>query len=250
MTRACEELETPITGGNVSFYNETLGEGIYPTPVVGIVGLLEHVDRAMTHQFRETDRTIVLLRGSEPGDAVDAEIEFGSSEYAKEVLGEVWGFPPALELEKEKALQDCIIDLIGLGLIDSAHDCSEGGLVVAIAESCFPREIGARVELRREDMGGADLLPEYLLCGEDASRIVISCVRENVPRIEEVAVKYGVAALPIGVTQSEKLEIFVDGGAVVSAPVSRLKDAWEHALERALHSESEERPALEVLQKS
>ena len=181
MTKACEELETPITGGNVSFYNETLGEGIYPTPVVGIVGLIEHVDRAMTHDFREPGRAIVLLRGSEPGDAVDAEIEFGSSEYAKEIFGEVWGFPPALELEKEKALQDCIIDIVGLGLIDSAHDCSEGGLAVAVAESCFPREIGARLELKREDLGGDDLLPEYLLFGEDASRIVISCVRENVP---------------------------------------------------------------------
>ena len=250
MTRACEELETPITGGNVSFYNETLGEGVYPTPVVGIVGLIEHVDRAMTHDFRHADRAIVLLRGSEPGDAVDAEAEFGSSEYAKEVFGQVWGFPPAIELEKEKALQDCIIDIVGLGLIESAHDCSEGGLGVTVAESCFPREIGARVELRTEDLGGEDLLPEYLLFGEDASRIVISCVRENVPRIEEVAVKYGVAALPIGVTQSEKLEIFVDGSAVVSAPVSQLKHAWEHALESALHTETEERLAPEILRKS
>jgi phosphoribosylformylglycinamidine synthase II len=262
MTRACEELETPITGGNVSFYNETLGEGIYPTPVVGIVGLIEHVDRAMTHDFREPGRAIVLLRGSEPGDAVDAEIEFGSSEYAWEIFGEVWGFPPALELEKEKALQDCIIDLVGLGLIDSAHDCSEGGLAVAVAESCFPREVGARVELKRDEFGDdtptsansgqmwGTLVSEYLLFGEDASRIVISCDRENVPRIKEVAVRYGVAALPIGVTQSEKLEILVDDQVVVSARVSELKDSWEHALKRALHSEAEERPAPEVLQKS
>jgi phosphoribosylformylglycinamidine synthase len=250
MTKACEELETPITGGNVSFYNETLGEGIYPTPVVGIVGLIEHVDRAMTHDFREPGRAIVLLRGSEPGDAVDAEVEFGSSEYAKEIFGEVWGFPPALELEKEKALQDCIIDIVGLGLIDSAHDCSEGGLAVAMAESCFPREVGARLDLKREDLGGDDLLHEYLLFGEDASRIVISCIRENVPMIKEIAVKYGVGALPIGVTQSEKLEFLVDGQVVVSAPVSQLKDAWEHALERALHTETEERPAPEILQGS
>ena len=250
ITKACEELETPITGGNVSFYNETLGEGIYPTPVVGIVGLLEHVDRAMTHAFREKGRAIVLLRGSEPGDNVDAEIEFGSSEYAKKIFGEVWGFPPALELEKEKALQDCIIDLVGLGLIDSAHDCSEGGLAVAVAESGFPRELGARLELKSADLGSPDLLAEYLLFGEDASRIVISCARENVPRIKEVAVKWGVDAVPVGVTQSEKLEIIVDGRAVVSAPVSQLKKAWEHALERALHTETEERLVPEILQKS
>jgi phosphoribosylformylglycinamidine synthase len=250
MTRACEELETPITGGNVSFYNETLGEGIYPTPVVGIVGLIEHVDRAMTHDFRNQKRVIVLLRGSEPGDAVDAECEFGSSEYAKEIFGQVWGFPPAIELEKEKALQDCVIDMIGQGVIESAHDCSEGGLAVAVAESCFPHEIGARVELKREDLGGEELVPEYLLFGEDASRIVISCVRENLPIIQQLAVKYGVAPLPVGVTQSEKLEILVDGRAVVSASVLQLKAKWESALEQALHAETEERLVPEILQKS
>ena len=250
ITKACEELETPITGGNVSFYNETLGEGIYPTPVVGIVGLIDHVDRGMTHDFRDTGCAIILLRGSEPGDAVDAEVEFGSSEYAKEILGEVWGFPPALELEKEKAVQDCIIELIGQGLVESAHDCSDGGLAVALARSCFPREIGARLDLSRDSLGSEDLHPEYVLFGEDASRIVISCIRENVPRIKEMAVKCGVAALPIGITQSENLEIVVDGQVVVSAPVSRLKDAWEHTLERALHSETEERLVPEILQKS
>jgi phosphoribosylformylglycinamidine synthase len=250
ITRACEELETPITGGNVSFYNETLGEGIYPTPVIGVVGLIEHVDRVMTHDFRAEDRALILLRASEPGDAVDAEVEFGSSEYAREIFGELWGFPPAIEMEKEKALQDCILDLIGHGLIDSAHDCSEGGLAIALAESCFPRQIGARVDLKRAELGGDEMLAEYLLFGEDASRIVLSCIRENLQRIKEVAVKYGVAALPVGVTQSDNLEIFVDGSAVVSAPVSQLKSKWESALPQALHAETEERLVPEVVQKS
>jgi phosphoribosylformylglycinamidine synthase len=250
MTKACEELETPITGGNVSFYNETLGEGIYPTPVVGIVGLIEHLDRAITHEFRDAGRAIVLLRGSEPGDAIDAEVEFGSSEYAKEILGEVWGFPPALELGKEKALQDCILDIVGQGFADSAHDCSEGGLAVAVAESCFPRDLGARVELELSELGSEALHCEYLLFGEDASRIVVSCSRENVPRIKELAVKWGVAALPIGATQSENFEVVVDGRAVVSSPIARLKAAWKNALEHALHTETEERLVPEVLQKS
>src|SRR6266700_623635 len=100
ITKACEELEVPITGGNVSFYNETLGEGIYPTPVLGIVGILEDVHKAMRPDFREPGRSIVLLRASEPGDVTDAESEFGSSEYAKEILGVVWGYPPELDLEK------------------------------------------------------------------------------------------------------------------------------------------------------
>ncbi len=101
ITKACEELEIPITGGNVSFYNETLGEGIYPTPVLGVVGILDDVSKATFPHFREAGRAVVLLRACEPGDAVDAEVEFGSSEYAKEFLGELWGFPPALGLEKK-----------------------------------------------------------------------------------------------------------------------------------------------------
>ena len=96
ITKACEELDVPITGGNVSFYNETLGEGIYPTPVIGIVGILEDVHKAVFPHFREPGRFVVLLRASEPGDLTDAEIEFGSSEYAKEILGAVWRFPPRL----------------------------------------------------------------------------------------------------------------------------------------------------------
>src|SRR5262250_1979374 len=101
VTKACEELEIPITGGNVSFYNETLGEGIYPTPVLGVVGVIEDAGKAMFPHFREAGAAVMLLCGSESGDATDAEIEFGSSEYAKSVLGELWGFPPALDMESE-----------------------------------------------------------------------------------------------------------------------------------------------------
>src|SRR5437868_1324610 len=133
ITKACEELEIPITGGNVSFYNETLGEGIYPTPVLGVVGILEDDTKATFPHFRESGRSVVLLRGADMGDATDAEVEFGSSEYAKAILGELWGFPPALELEGEAALQKAIIELISAGLIDSAHDCSEGGLAITLA---------------------------------------------------------------------------------------------------------------------
>src|SRR5260370_4057164 len=128
ITKACEELEIPITGGNVSFYNETLGEGMYPTPVVGVVGSLDDISKATFPHFREAGRTIVLLRGSEAGDATDAEVEFGSSEYAKEILGELWGFPPALELEPEAALQKTIINLLAARLPDSAHTFSTTSL--------------------------------------------------------------------------------------------------------------------------
>ncbi len=245
MTRACEELEIPITGGNVSFYNETLGEGIYPTPVLGVVGLIENVERAMTHDFREPGRSVLLLRASEPGDLTDVEAEFGSSEYAKEILDTVWGFPPALELEREAALQNCLLDMIGQGLIESAHDCSEGGLAVTVAEAGFPRGVGASL-----DLPSNGLPHEYVLFGEDASRVLISCVPEAVGKIQEIGVKYGVAAELLGQTMADKLQIRVDGRSAVSAGVSGLKAAWGDSLERALHTESEDHLVPEILQKS
>src|SRR5215467_11865910 len=163
ITKACEELEIPITGGNVSFYNETLGEGIYPTPVVGVVGTLEDVHKAAPMHFSAPGRAIVLLRAGDPGDAIDAQTEFGSSEYSKEILLSLWGYPPELDLEQEAALQKTVIQLIREGLVDSAHDCSDGGIAVALAEKAFPKNVGARVHLAS---GG--LFPEFVFWGEDA----------------------------------------------------------------------------------
>jgi phosphoribosylformylglycinamidine synthase len=242
---ACEELETPITGGNVSFYNETLGEGIYPTPVMGIVGILEDVHKAIGPHFRQPERALVLLRGSEPGDASDVEAEFGSSEYAKEILGQLWGFPPSLELEREAALQKAVVEMIDTGLVESAKDATEGGLAVTLAESGFAHGLGAQV-----DLVSNGLVPEFVLFGEDASRILISCDPEKLERIQQVAVKYALSAEHIGNTVPDKLEIRVDGQPAATATVSELREAWECALERALHVETEERLVPAALQKS
>jgi phosphoribosylformylglycinamidine synthase subunit PurL len=234
ITKACEELEVPITGGNVSFYNETLGEGIYPTPVMGIVGVLEDVHTAMKIDFRAAAKKVLLLRASEPGDAVDAESEFGSSEYAKEVLGAVWGYPPELDLEKESTLQRALIAMIQQGLVESAHDCSSGGLAVALAESGFAKGIGVKV-----DAASHELPPEFVLFGEDASRIVLSCDPAQVFRIKEVAVEYGLLADTLGETVSGQFEISLDGAVVVSASVKELSEAYEGALEKALVADVE-----------
>jgi phosphoribosylformylglycinamidine synthase subunit PurL len=234
MTKACEELDIPITGGNVSFYNETLGEGIYPTPVLGVVGILEDAHKTTRMHFVVPGRTIVLLRAGEPGDITDAEIEFGSSEYAKEILGALWGYPPELDLEKEAGLQKAIVALVADGLVDSAHDCSDGGLAVVLAEKAFAKGVGARVNLAS---GG--LPAEFVLFGEDASRILISCDPANVSRIKEVAAKHGISADLIGETIAEKLEILLDGLMIVSAAVSELSEAYDTALETALRTDSE-----------
>jgi len=232
ITKACEELEIPITGGNVSFYNETLGEGIYPTPVLGIVGILEDVHKAVRPDFRESGRAIVLLRATESGDATDAESEFGSSEYAKEVLGGVWGYPPELELAKEAALQKALVEMAQIEILSSAHDCSDGGIAVALAESGFAKGLGMSVDLTSQG-----LPPEFVLFGEDASRVVISCDRDKLGEIQQVAVKYSIAAELIGETTPGRVEIRLDGRVVVSAPVSELREAYEGALERVLRAE-------------
>ena len=234
ITKACEKLEIPITGGNVSFYNETLGEGIYPTPVLGVVGILEDVHKTAKMHFAAPGRTIVLLRAGEAGDITDAESEFGSSEYAKEVLGTLWGYPPELDLEKEAGLQKAVIELIQLGLVDSTHDCADGGVAVALAEKALPKGVGARVNLA---CGG--LFAEFALFGEDASRIVISCDPGQVARIKEVAEKRGAAAEVIGETIEGRLEISLDGKVVISTAVSELSEAYEGALESALRTDPE-----------
>ena len=232
ITKACEELDTPITGGNVSFYNETLGEGIYPTPVIGVVGILEDVHKTAKMHFARAGKKIVLLRANEAGDAVDAELEFGSSEYAKEILGALWGYPPELDIEKEATLQRALVALIRAGLVESAHDCSDGGVAVALVESALPGGVGLSVRLP-----GQQVAPEFLLFGEDASRVVLSCDPIHLPRIKQVAEEYGVFADVLGETGSDRVEISVGGDPVISAAVAELREAYEGALEKALRTE-------------
>src|SRR5437763_1473796 len=244
ISEACAALETPITGGNVSLYNETLGEGIYPTPVMGVVGILENIEDAMTFHFRQPGREILLLSG--PGKKNEAaEMELGSSEYARHVLGEIWGQPPALDLIQEAALQKCLQELISSHFIESAHDCSDGGIAVALAEAAFVSGTGAELAL---SSNGSFL--EAVLFGEEASRVVISCDPKNTQHIQQVTVKWGIRADRIGRTVSENLIIQIDGHRAISASVSELRQEWETALPRALHADAPEHLVPEILQKS
>jgi phosphoribosylformylglycinamidine (FGAM) synthase-like enzyme len=158
----------------------------------------------------------------------------GSSEYAKEILGALWGYPPELDLEKEAALQKAVVEVIQQGLVESVHDCADGGLAVALAEKAFPKGMGARVNLASNGLPA-----EFVLFGEDASRIVLSCDPGNVARIQEIANEYGALADVLGETISERLEILVDRQIVVSAAVSDLEKTYESALESTLRTDSE-----------
>jgi phosphoribosylformylglycinamidine synthase len=239
---ACDALGTPITGGNVSLYNETLGEGIYPTPVVGVVGIIDDISRTTRFHFDSAGRDVVLLHAGSPS----TEIDFGSSEYAKELLGQLWGTPPALDIQKEAALQKLMLALIDQRLIESAHDCAEGGLAVVLAESAFVKNMGVRIDLSSAETFGT----LGALFAETGSRIVISCDPNKTAHIKQVAVESGLRADLLGTTIDNRIEISVDGEPAVSASVSELKELWGSALEKALHTQTPEHLVPEVLQKS
>jgi phosphoribosylformylglycinamidine synthase len=144
----------------------------------------------------------------------------------------VWGYPPELDLEKEATLQRALVAIIQAGLVESAHDCSDGGLAVALVESALPAGVGLSVRLPRQQAA-----LEFLLFGEDASRVVISCDPIHLPRIKQVAEEHGVSLDVLGETGSDRVEITVDGQLVISASVQELRAAYEGALERALRTE-------------
>jgi phosphoribosylformylglycinamidine synthase len=233
MSAACTALGTPITGGNVSFYNETLGEGIYPTPVIGVVGIIDDVGKVVGSGFRREGQAVLLLGAA--AEEPQPELSFGSSEYALQIVGKMWGRPPAIDLEKERRLQAALIQLAAEGLLDSAKDVSEGGLAVTLAEKCFPGAIGADVKLPSS-------APNHTitLFGEEASRVLISCDPSKVARIREVGSQNEILVQQLGSTVRERLQISSGGQVVVSCAVAELKRAWASALESALHAKTEE----------
>ncbi len=220
LAEACRHFETPITGGNVSLYNETLGEAIWPTPVVGIVGLMKTA-APVTIPFKDEGRTVILLGGFGATDVT----RFGGTQYAKVVLKALWGLPPALDLDYERRVQAAIREIVAEGLAESAHDLSDGGLGVALAECCAGG-VGAAIELR------TDLRPELALFHEGPSRILVSTAAPEA--VERVARKHGVEAARIGATM--KARLLIDQGSVtlIDSPVDRLREVSENALESQL----------------
>ena len=240
MAEACQALGTPITGGNVSLYNETLGEGIYPTPVVGVVGIVEDTGHTATADVR-SGRNLLLL--SAPTPAYD-ECQFGSSEYAKEALGALWGEPPAIDLKSEASLQQCVLELIQSDLVESAHDCSDGGLVVALAESCFRHETGAELNLEETSVPA-----ELALFGEQASRVVVSCAPRKSDSIKKLAASHAISCEFLGTTGGDRFEVRRGSSTLVSAYTRDLKNVWAGALESALHSDVPDHLVPEILDK-
>jgi phosphoribosylformylglycinamidine synthase len=276
IAEACTALSTPITGGNVSLYNETRGEGIYPTPVLGIVGILDDVTKAVPSHFQAEGDAILLLwpipRGEQPdpnldvpfnleqgepkasplapaleNEAVvvseDAEetdaaaneelIIFGSSEFAKVVLGGLWGQPPPLDLDAESDLHTLLAALAERQLLQSARDLSDGGIATALAQAAFPLGIGATVEQDQSLM----VHPLFGLFSEPASTILVSAHPSEVSAIEELADRYSFLAAGIGTTGGDRLEISVYSNSFISVPLSTLRKPWAESLQAILHDE-------------
>ncbi len=216
MAEACAFFETPITGGNVSLYNETLGEAIYPTPVVGVVGL-KRTAPPVRAAFPQEGSSVVLLGGL--GDCDPRQ--FGATQYAKVILRALWGRPPALDMDREKRVQAAAREIVNSGLAEAAHDLSDGGLAAALAE-CSLEGVGAEVDLE------SALRPEYLLFHEGPSRILIATGQPE--RVERIAAAHGVEALRIGRTRAGVLRIGLRGRRLVDCSIERLRRPWESAL--------------------
>jgi phosphoribosylformylglycinamidine synthase subunit PurL len=223
---ACRALGVPITGGNVSLYNETDGSAIFPTPVIGVVGLLEHADRVVGSRFRESGDAIVLLG--------EARGELGGTEYLATIAGQVNGEPPVLDLAAERALQDLLVALANERLIRSANDCSDGGLAVAVAECAFGTGgIGAEIAVPPVNVAGDPMLDDAAaLFGESASRVVLSVSTDAVTTVLARAASANVPARVIGQTGGNRLRLAVGGRIAIDQSVEAAERTWSSALER------------------
>lgn len=223
MAEACRAFGVPVVGGNVSFYNETRGISIYPTPIVGVVGKAPAA-RVITQAFQEAGRAVILL-----GETKD---ELGGSEYLAVVHHREQGLPPELILEAELALYRCLLELTGAGLVESAHDCSEGGVAVALAECCVSSgtPIGMRAVLHNPHR----LRRDAVLFSESQSRVVISARPRDVESVLAAAGRWGVPAAKIGETGGGRLSIDIDGEVLVDVELAAVRSAWSDGLTREL----------------
>jgi phosphoribosylformylglycinamidine synthase II len=231
MKDACEHFGVPIVSGNVSFYNETNGLSIYPTPMLGMVGLIEQADRTVTQWFKQAGDVIVLLGKTRE--------DLGGSEYLKVLHHREQGSPPLLNLDTEHALHQFILKVIHDGLVRSAHDCSDGGLAVTLAECCISApdvRLGAMIKLPLEG-----LRRDAVLFGESQSRVVLSVKADVADQVLNRAWDAGIPAAKIGTVGGNRLVIDVQGderttGCTLDVEIRTLQDRWANAIESALET--------------
>jgi len=222
LSDACKALGTPVISGNASFYNENPKGAVDPTPMVGIVGLIEDVDRYVTQDFKKEDDVIVLLGEHKDG--------LGGSEYLYQVHKLKKG-NPQIDMKKEKAIQDACLDMIQSGIIHSAHDCSEGGLAVCLTESCITSSghtIGAEIGLESLKKDGVRL--DDILFGEAPSRIVVSINGNDLRTLEQIANKHSIPYCKLGKVSGKNLIVRYNSNEIINLPAATLSNAWRNAI--------------------
>ncbi len=228
ITDACKFFNVSVASGNVSFYNENPNGAIYPTPAIGMIGIIDDINKVCTQYFKNEDDLIILL-------GISLE-ELGGSEYLKLVHGLVKGNAPELDLKMERAVQLTTLEAIREGLINSAHDLSEGGLAVCLAECCMSN---------KEKMIGAvinnlnfDIRTDALLFGESQSRIIFSCKKKSLDKIKKIAKKRKTSLQVIGRTGGNRFVISDNGNKLIDVSLEKLQDVWSNALGRYIDSSS------------
>jgi phosphoribosylformylglycinamidine synthase len=224
MGAACRTLGIPITGGNVSLYNETDGRGVLPTPVLGVVGLIEEADTVVRRAFQAAGDVVIML-----GDTRD---ELGGSEYLKVMHGLIRGVPPALDLGREAALHRVLIEGAATGIIRSAQDCSEGGFAVTLTECCIGTGLGADVELPGVASATPGLGDIATLFSESASRVIVSVAAGREADLLGLAAREGVSARRIGLVGGSGIRVAIDGRRVLDEPLNEAEQTWATAIER------------------
>lgn len=217
ITEACLALESPVIGGNVSLYNENKTGAIYPTPVIGMVGLIEDLDHITTQSFKQAGDVIVLLG--------ETKAELGGSEFQYTIHGVTEGRPPQIDLNVEKALQQTVLTAIRNQIVQSAHDLSDGGFAVALAESCISGAKGATVDVSTE------LRPDMALFSESQSRILLSVSAGDVNELQQLAEAAGVPMQVLGeVTDADAVKVNVNGIKAIDQTVTELANVWKDAI--------------------
>jgi len=229
LSAACKALNTPVVSGNVSFYNENPKGAIDPTPMVGMVGLIEDADRYVTQEFKNVGDLIVLLGENKP--------DLSGSEYLYLIHKQKKG-NPQIDIEEEKAVQEACLEAIKSKIINSAHDCSEGGLAITLAESCISkaeRMLGAVIKL--DGLKERDIRLDEVLFAETPSRIVVSISKDKLSVLEQIAEKYSISYQVLGNVSGKRLTIEYKGTPIIDLPLSTLSNTWRNAIPSRLNED-------------
>ncbi len=221
MVDACERFSIPVVSGNVSFYNEALDQGIYPTPVIGMVGLIKSLETPLTPGFKEAGEHIILIG--------ETREEFGGTVYLKEIHSQERGYPPVLDFGKEKRVQDVVLKAAEAGILTAAHDCSEGGLALALADCCLLSEagVGAIIKLQPQT-----IRMDGTLFSESQSRIVVTVKEEQLPALFTLIEEGSVPHTQLGVTGGNQLKIDLEtqNKTIIQVPISKMRVAHSGGL--------------------